>query len=363
MLNKLIVTAYKIAGFVILICILVGLGSYVVTAGFYFASSSWMAPFIIAPNDRRVVELKAQLAQQQTLRDGVAAQREEMLARLRDAERTIAAEKAFQGALRASVGRDAAARGASAGRLAALKTDYSVASAEISKANTDFAGLSRTRMREMFAAHLADRDDVLRGNMELASLAGANLNLSERVVLLDDQIIAARRQIAAFKHLDKALAAGDGYGGTGEALTREALAALREHELSVGNVKRAEDTVATLRVTVASADAALKRYDALLDTIKTAPQLLASNAQLNVGFVPYTNMNAAAPGTTVYACRANLVWCRKVGKVGKRLDGEITGHHPVQKLEIRGVLVQVELTDSASAEEVVLHLGRAPLFI
>ena len=56
MLRKLIVSSYKVAGFVILLGILTGLASYVVMTLFYYGSSSWMAPVILSPGDRRVLE-------------------------------------------------------------------------------------------------------------------------------------------------------------------------------------------------------------------------------------------------------------------------------------------------------------------
>jgi len=79
--------------------------------------------------------------------------------------------------------------------------------------------------------------------------------------------------------------------------------------------------------------------------------------------VPYDNIARARPGAPVYACRAHLVWCRKVGRIGAPLEGEVTGQDPLRRAELRGVMIGIELHEPHAAREAVLHLGRAPLFI
>jgi hypothetical protein len=371
MLNKLIVNAYKIAGFVILTCVLVGLASYVVTTGFYYASSSWLAPIIVSPSDKRVLELNAQLAQQQSLRDALGVQKAESLTKLRDAERVAAAEEQFQAGLRLSLKADLDDRRRTSATLAALRREYVAASAEIATANEDFAGLSRDRIKEMFQARLATRDDVLKGNMELASLANANLGLKERSVMLGEQVSAAERQADSLAFVEASLVPGVGYGprvafqsgdSAAAAPTREVLTAKREFELSVLAAQRAREQAEAIKQGVAAADVTLRRYDALLASIKESPYLKAVDHHLTIAFVPYTNDGHAQFGTAVYACKLNIVWCRRVGRVGARLEGEVVGHHPMQKVDLRGEMVRLDLDDADAAREPVLHLGRAPLF-
>jgi hypothetical protein len=80
-------------------------------------------------------------------------------------------------------------------------------------------------------------------------------------------------------------------------------------------------------------------------------------------FVPYDNASTVKEGAPVYACRAGIVWCRKVGQLQKAAEGEVVQKHPLLHQDLRGMFVRMEITDPSAAENAVLHLGRAPLFI
>ncbi len=369
MLNKLIVNAYKIAGFVILSGILVGLASYVILTIFYYGSSSWLAPVIVSPSDKRVLELNAQLAQQQSMRDALIAQRAEMTTKLHDAERVAQAEAEFQDALRATLQADLDDRKAAVVKLAGLRGQVAGASARIASANDDFAGMSKDRMKEMFDARLATKDEVVRANAELAGLAETNLALAEKQVTIDQQLADVRRQADSLAVVGVMIRGGNpekmafAWGDARAVVpTREVLAAQREFDLSVLQKKRATEEIAAVRAGIAAADATLARYDALLGAIKHTSYLEAVDRRLSVAFVPYANLDAMKPGTPVYACAANIVWCKQVGIVGEVLEGEVTGQNPLQKVELRGAMVRLEVADLKFAREPVLHAGRKPLF-
>lgn len=372
MFNKLIVSSYKILGFIILSLILVGLASYVIMSGFYYGSSSWVAPVIVSPSDRRVIELNAEYAQQQSMRDALSAQKAEMETKLRDVERIAIAEEAFQTGARVSIKADLEDRRATLGKLGTLRQEYKMASAEISSANRDFAGLSRDQIKEMFDARLATKDDVVKGNMQLAGLANANLGLAERGVMLDVQMATTKRQAESLALVDALVKPnGAGYAPSarlsfasgdakGVAPTREVLEFQRQLELSVLAQQRAKEEAVAIKQGITAAEATLKRYDTLLTAIKESPYLKAAEHHLTIAFVPYTNTDNAKVGSPVYACKGNIVWCRRVGQIGEHLEGEVTGAHPVQKIDLRGKMVRLELDDLRSAEEPVMHVGRAP---
>ncbi len=359
MFNKLIVSAYKLMGFVILLAVLVGLGSYVVITGFYYVSSSWLTPIIISPSDKRVIELTAQLAQQQSLRDTLAVQRADIVAKRKDADRIAAAEYAYQQKLRASIGRDLESRNEAARQLRALRKELGLAQREISAANNDFAGLSRERMKEMFSAHLASKDELLRGNKELAGLTASNLALLERTVFLDQQITQASAQASSLKSLTESLGRPS---ASAHVVSSDALTLEREFDQSELAMTRAREASVSLTEGLAAVDASLRRYESLLQGISGSPYLTAFDKQMTVAFVPYTNMDNVKPGSPVYSCVANVVICRRVGTVRDFLEGEVVATHPVQKIELRGVMVRMDLTDRRFAQDPVLHANRAPFF-
>lgn len=80
-------------------------------------------------------------------------------------------------------------------------------------------------------------------------------------------------------------------------------------------------------------------------------------------FVPYDNTGAAIEEAPVYACRAGIVWCRKVGRLGKAAEGEVVEKHPLLHQDLRGSFVRLQIDDVSAAENAVLHVGRRPLFL
>lgn len=110
-------------------------------------------------------------------------------------------------------------------------------------------------------------------------------------------------------------------------------------------------------------DVSIGRFQSLVKSIDDSPYLRALDHHVAIAFVPYDNVCSAKPGANVYACRANFVICRKVGHVVDVVGGEVTSKHPTQSIEVRGVLVEMDLVDFQAAESAVLHLGRAPLFL
>ncbi len=372
MFNKIIVSAYKIAGFGILTGILVGLASYVFITMFYFTSTSWLAPVIVSPSDARILELNEHLAQQQSLRDALSAQRAEMVTKLRDAERMVVAETGFQGALIATLRSDLRDRRATIAKLDALRRDYKSVAGEVAAANHDFAGLSKDQMKAMFDARIATKEEVVKGNMELANLASTNITLAERRVMLDEQVVSVQRQAESLATVEGLVAPGASRvfvpaafsfgGGSGIVPTHDVLLVQREYEVSILATKRAQEEGESIKQAIAAADSTLTRYDALLKSIEYSPYLRAIDQHMTIAFVPYTNLDSIKRGAPLYGCRANIVWCKRVGRVGVTLDGEVTGSHPLQKIDLRGVMVQLELDDIRSAQNVVVHSGRAPMF-
>ncbi len=361
MFNKFIVQAYKVIGFVALTSIMIGLASYFVINVFYFVNHSWAAPMILSPSDKRVLELNAQLAQQASLRDSLSAQRIDLEVRMQDAKRVMATEASFQAALKASVDSDVKDREASLGKMAVLAVEHQRTGKEIAKANEEFVGLSKDQIKEMYAAKLLTREDAVKGNLQIAELANANLGLSVKNVELDNQMFLLRREIDSMKlagsTLDQAAPA------SGRALSQPVLASRHEFDRASLEIARAKDAEVALKQSLDIMGGAIARYDTLLKSIKDSPYLQAVDRHLTVAFVPYDNVAAAKNGTPVYACKANIVWCKKAGKVVQTLDGEVVGKHPTQNIELRGVIVQMELDDIHLAENPVIHLGRAPLFL
>jgi hypothetical protein len=105
------------------------------------------------------------------------------------------------------------------------------------------------------------------------------------------------------------------------------------------------------------------RYETLIASLRASPYLKAIEKNLTVAFVPYENLPHAQQGTPLYACAARLFWCREVGVIGKLLEGEVSLKHPIRQYMLRGVMVELQLSDEPAAREDLLHLSRPPMLL
>ena len=71
-LNKWVVSIYKLVGFAVLTLIVLALVMYLGSTLFYWYSTSWIMPTVIAPTDERVLQLSSTLAVQASARDKLA---------------------------------------------------------------------------------------------------------------------------------------------------------------------------------------------------------------------------------------------------------------------------------------------------
>ena len=137
----------------------------------------------------------------------------------------------------------------------------------------------------------------------------------------------------------------------------------RDYDLSALALGRAVDDREASDKAMSVVKQTIKDYDALLVDLASAPLVMAARGDIAVAIVPYANGDAAKPGAPIYACRISLVGCSKVGRVGASLPGEVVGKHPLFNKDLRGRMVRLELDDKRAIEQLVLHVGRAPLFL
>ncbi len=336
-LAKLMVSTYRLLGFAILTAIVVALVGYLATTLFYMTSSSWVVPTIVSPTDEHVVQLRGEIAKQQTELDRITRE-------LADAERAITVEQTYQSRFAAAIASDLASRKSALRRTRQLAGAAAHTRAEIRASSEEFARDSAERMREQFGAGMIDRHAMLDGKHQLAQISSANLSLAERQASFET---AAADLAQHARALDALLADRD------EPLSYEVLEIKRRFESSKLALANATALRDTLR-------ASLDRQTSVLATLKASAYLRAVDDGATVALVPYANLANAAPGTTVYACRLEMIVCRAVGTVAQQLPGEIQLRHPHRDSVMRGQMIELALTDGA--HEDVLFVGGKPLF-
>jgi hypothetical protein len=340
--QKFFVNTYRGMGFAILTIIVVVLLGYIATSVFYFVSDSWIQPMVVSRTDERVLALEAQVAEQENLRDQIAAD-------LAHADRYIAVQQAFQAQFVDAIRADLEGREAALERARELADRYEGARKRVKASNAAYASASRKKMAAEYEAGLIDRSDMLSGKYQLAQITTSNLGLAERQAEYEaraEELESEARALQAM--LDES--------GGDTALSYEVLRIKQEYEMSRLETTKAIENREALR-------SSLARQEAIIESLRQSPFLRAIDDDADVAFVPYGNLDNVSVGTPVYGCALEMFWCEWVGRVKEVLPGEVTFKHPHREKILRGQMIELDLGDRDAAEDEVLFVGDKPLFL
>jgi hypothetical protein len=112
------------------------------------------------------------------------------------------------------------------------------------------------------------------------------------------------------------------------------------------------------RAKVAQREALVERVaqvDEMVQQIEERPLFQAVERDLELAFVPYTQLPGVAPGAEVHACVWGLFWCHAVGSVSQMVPGEVVQADPWGS-QVRGEYVVLDLTDHAAARAKTLRI-------
>jgi hypothetical protein len=339
---KAVVSMYRVLGFGVLTLIVIVLVGYIATTTFYFLNHTWVAPVTVSASDDKVVALRSQLAEQQNQRDRIAAD-------LDDADRGVVAEEEFQASFVRAIKSDLAGRQSTLGRVRALAGVAAAARNDIHRSNDQYARQQREQLAQEYDAHLIDRSAMVSGKYQLAQISGANLSLAERQVELETQAAALATEASS---LDALLTNSDGQ----TALSYDVLKIKRDFDTSKRELARSLENRKMLA-------ASLAREDSIIAGLKQSSYLRALEDHATVALVPYENLESVAAGSPLYGCRFAMVGCHQVGTVLEVLPGEVQFKHPHRDTDVRGQMLELKMTDPDAAQDEVLFLGRAPLWL
>ncbi len=355
--SRFIVSAYRLLGFLVLVCILLGLVSYIGVNVIYFFHRSWVAPAVVSPSDPRVLDLSSRMAHESWMRQQVEANRIELKARIARAQRLEAAEKQYQDSFQAALTQDASARRTVAWQLGKLHQQYSEAKKEISDTSQAFSKLTRDRSEQELRAKLIDEDAMLARTQKLSELTQSNLSLDDRHVEVAQRLLGAGREASVLERLAKQPRLGADVRG----LSYEGVNVAKQYQDSMLAADTAHADAEAAALSLTELGKAVEQYDQLIKTLEQATLLRAASRKLNLAFVPYENENRIDAGKPVFECRLQLLLCRRVGQIKSVLDGEVLGKHPVYGSDLRGQYVELEVQGEEAMHSRVLHVGRPPL--
>lgn len=357
-LNRVLVSAYKVLGFVILTIILLGISAFVGIHSLYVVHRAWLTPAVISPTDPAVLDLRARIADEGWKRHKVEGERVVLQAKLDRARLVAQLEQSFQQGFQSALAGDAVSNRASLTLLAALNQERQNISVELRQVGKALEQSSGQQLERDFEAKLIDKQQLLQSRYQLAQLAQTRLDLQEREIELTDRIRRLTRDLDGVE----VARAGD-TSKAGSRMTYEGLLLRREHDRSFAEGVGAQGEVQALERSLSDIELALVHYDDLLGTLRTAPLLRATEQQLNLAFVPYDNQAVMPEGAPLYGCRVAVLLCRPVGHIKQYLPGEHRQDHPVYGKELRGQLVELWLDDPEWAKTSVLHGNRPPLLL
>ena len=131
-------------------------------------------------------------------------------------------------------------------------------------------------------------------------------------------------------------------------------------------IDRARKEKALAEARLLKLQASLKVVEDNLHALRASPAARAIEKPIAVLFVPYTNADNYRPGTELYACAFQIVWCREAGAVGPAIGGEVTVVHPLFGKPVRGTFAEALFADAGTSARFVtkelVHASRAPLF-
>lgn len=203
-------------------------------------------------------------------------------------------------------------------------------------------------------------------------VASANASL-QREMTTRDELIHQRTELKAeLGALDRTIESNQKFERAYASVVRDPAASpgdlpamLARREVDKARLERlgAIDRRRAIENQIDTLDKAIQRYEALIVQLEKSPYIAATDREITVAFVPYSNLDNVAPGVDLYGCDLGLIWCGKVGEVVSILEGEVTNTHPQDGSSERGLMLEITLTDPEAAKERALFAGSKPFWI
>jgi hypothetical protein len=338
MAYKSVVTLYRIFGILTLYLVLAGVLAYAFVMGFYAVNTSWAAPVILSPADDKSLDFTEKIVtSKQTLEDlNVDKQRLQSSIDEMTGHRTSLL--ALEPELQTAIAREKAHDRTTGPQLSQLdqqkqadnlKTQDVLAQVKLVEAAID----------KDLAAGLITKADAATQRAALNQAQNSYTDSKINEVLLKDNVL--EKTTTGTKSLD--------------VLDKQA-------ELK-SEIAQLDIAINVAQEQVREESKQIDRLKSAIKTAKQTPYYLSVSGGNTVyfAFVPYDNQSSVSVGSPVYDCYLNMVACRKVGAVKQIFSGEEHAIHPIFRTDIRGFMVQMELSHAESAKSKTVFLNHKPL--
>ena len=338
--NKSFLFLYRVTAIVVLYGVLLGVGGYLFLQGFYLVNHSWIVPSIVSPSSDAVLQMTSQMVTNKQMLETLTLDRNRLQESLDTMKAQHLALIALDHDLTTAYQRKSQDDVAAGGDLKDLIQQKRQDITKTRPVMND-VGAIEERIAKDLEAGLITKGDAAMERASLTQLANSYTDNKVAEVLLRDNV----RQKTT-KDID-----------TLEILSKQADLKSQIVQAAI-NISIGEQQLESDQKQIDGLVKAMKQID-------QSPLYLAVQAQDGVkfAFVPYDNEQGLDVGDPVYDCYLNMVVCRQVGTVKVMFSDEQKMTHPLFKTEVRGFLVQLDLTNLDSAKSKTLFVGHKPLFI
>lgn len=339
-MHKLVLILYRSVAILTLYGILFGVLSYVSVLGFYTVNTSWIAPTAITPTDEYSLGVTDKLV---TSRNAIATltldiERQQMsIATLHTQRSSLAA---LEPVIRDAIFQKRKQDKESARELKAL----------YAQKNSDNDRTAKVLHRIM-AVESRIKLDLKAGLITQADAAEAEGQINQEQNSLTDGKIEAASLHETVQ--DKSTANSDTVEAVAKEVDLQSQIASLDMELKLAQKEIDSDSAQVQQINQATSVASGTPY--FRSTLESST--------INLAFVPYDNQKSVGIGAPVYDCYLNFVACRYVGTVRYIFPNEEKLQNPIFKSDMRGFLVQLDLTDQNAVRSKTLFVGNKPLGI
>lgn len=334
-LGKFILLAYRWAGMVVLYGVLFLIAGYTVVIGFYAANSSWVAPFIVNPTNDKILDLTAKLVGSQQTLNTLVVDRDRLNGSLGDMRQTKTILDTLDKDFRTAIALQKEGNTADAPDLSVLnerKRQDNTQTEQLLKETTEV----EAKINKDLSAGLITKGDAAVALTQLRQSRNAYTDGQIGEVLLRDNVRSKAPT----------------YTSTVDALAKEAELKSNIAQLAIG-ISSGQEQLAT-------DISQIKGLSEAVAMAQNSPYFLATKSNVKFAFVPYDNQDGVAVNADVYGCWLSMVICHKVGVVKGIFHDEEKAAHPIFKTDMRGFLIQLDLTDSEAAKNKTLFIGHKP---
>lgn len=336
-INNSVLTLYRVFAILSLYAVLAGVLAFGLGTLFYAVSKTWVAPVILSQSDKETLDLTSKTLATQNTVDDLKLDVEKLEKTVAEATSHKTKLEKLLPAIDEAISQENRHKRETGPVLATLDEQKKVDVSRTQGALAKLADVDASIDNEL-AAGLITKSDASQAKL---SFVKSNGDLTDRRIattLLKDTIW--EKTLPTTTYLD----------------TLHKKAELESEIACLGiAIGTAQRQIAAERNQVAKLDQALK-------TATQSPLWAAmQGGRTYVALVPYENQSVAKQGARVYDCYLSFVACRQVGILKAAFMGEQHATHPIFRSDLRGFLVQLELTDPDSAKSKTLFVGNKPL--